>query len=92
MIAGFTISFPLSLEPTVSNSFARFAYALVLPSINRATSRGRPGNEWIPDGEVRESREVSISGPQLPYAVMEAECRDAGIMNRTALNLGGRRD
>jgi len=33
MVRGFVVAFLLSFGPTVSNSFSRFAYALLLPAM-----------------------------------------------------------
>jgi len=47
MARGFLIAFLLSFGPTVSNSFARFAYALVLPSM-----RADLGLDWSQAGAL----------------------------------------
>jgi len=53
MARGFLIAFLLSFGPTVSNSFARFAYALVLPSM-----RADLGLDWSQAGALNTANAV----------------------------------
>jgi MFS family permease len=47
MARGYLIAFLLSFGPTVSNSFARFAYALVLPSMRNDLALDWSGAGWL---------------------------------------------
>src|SRR5512135_3489210 len=47
MARGYLIAFLLSFGPTVSNSFARFAYALVLPAMRADLSLDWSSAGWL---------------------------------------------
>jgi len=63
----------------------------LVPNVGLAPNYRRLRYQWVAGGELREGGEVAIGGPQFVDSVVQAECRDAGVVDSGSLEFGFQR-